>query len=198
MDLSLGLENQHVLITGSSGFIGSQTVLAFLSAGANVTALDIKPFTSEQVLAFPSLAKKSRFYICDITSESEINTCFAEANNSSFGVVKICIALASLDWSVLEHHESLVDMSVEQWRRTQQVNIEGTFLTARAWLRGLKEFRGKDPKIEGGANLVIIGSESGRFGVRGNADYAAGKSAVQVGLLRSLVDDVEGIWPGGR
>ena len=46
--------------------------------------------------------------------------------------------------------------------------------------------------------LIIVGSESGHFGERGNADYAAGKSAVQIGLVRSLMADVSRIWPGGR
>lgn len=46
--------------------------------------------------------------------------------------------------------------------------------------------------------LIIVGSESGTFGERGNADYAAGKSAVQGGLMRSLMGDVTRIWPGAR
>lgn len=46
--------------------------------------------------------------------------------------------------------------------------------------------------------LIIVGSESGHFGERGNADYASGKSAVQFGLVRSLIGDVARIWPGVR
>ena len=46
--------------------------------------------------------------------------------------------------------------------------------------------------------LVIVGSESGTFGERGNADYASGKSAVQGGLIKSLMGDVNRIWPGAR
>lgn len=47
-------------------------------------------------------------------------------------------------------------------------------------------------------SLIIVGSESGHFGERGNADYAAGKSAVQGGLLKSLMGDVSRIWPRAR
>ena len=47
-------------------------------------------------------------------------------------------------------------------------------------------------------SLIIIGSESGLFGVYGNVDYAAGKSAVQGGLLKSLMSDIVRIWPRGR
>ena len=48
------------------------------------------------------------------------------------------------------------------------------------------------------ASLIIVGSESGRFGERGNPDYAAGKSAVQVGLLQSLRADVGRVMEGAR
>ena len=47
-------------------------------------------------------------------------------------------------------------------------------------------------------SLIIVGSESGHFGERGNADYASGKSAVQGGLVKSLMGDVARIWPGAR
>lgn len=210
MDLSLGLKGQHILVTGGSGFIGSATVLAFLSAGANVTSLDIKPpslelkaaidhaFENNDAKSQPDGFGSFQSFICNISSEDQINEVFEVASRSRFGFVKICVALASLDWSVLDHHDSLVDMSLEQWQRTHKINVEGTFLTARAWLRGLQKAKKKDPLDTSDVSLIIIGSESGRFGVRGNADYASGKSAVQVGLLRSLTDDVERIWPGGR
>jgi hypothetical protein len=53
--------------------------------------------------------------------------------------MKCCIALASLDFSVLEHRECLVDMSVEQRRQTHRVNVEKTFSTARMFLRQLRD-----------------------------------------------------------
>lgn len=90
-------------------------------------------------------------------------------------------------------------MDVEQWRRTQQVNVEGTFLTARTWLRHLREHSQVSKKAElRNVGLIIVGSESGHFGERGNADYASGKSAVQYGLVKSMIGDVARVWPGAR
>lgn len=43
-----------------------------------------------------------------------------------------------------------------------------------------------------------MGSESGRFGVRTMAAYAAGKSAVQCGLLYSLAQDAPRIFSRAR
>lgn len=192
MDLSLNLDNTHVLVTGGSGFIGSSTVAAFVAAGAKVTSFDIKePCNPPQSPNFQHLS-------CNISSERDLTNAFATAAEK-FGPVSCCVALASLDLSVLPHHESLADMDVDQWRHTHQINVEGTFLTARTWLRALRDHSKADEKEDlRNVGLIIVGSESGHFGERGNADYAAGKSAVQYGLVKSLVADVSRIWPGAR
>jgi NAD(P)-dependent dehydrogenase (short-subunit alcohol dehydrogenase family) len=192
MDLSLALEDTHVLITGGTGFIGASTVSYFLAAGARVTSLDLTSPPKEENPRF-------QFFTCDISSEDNLASAFQNAA-ITFGPVATVIALASLDLSVLDHHESLADMDIEQWRKTHRINVEGTFLTARTWLRALKSLAGtkEATSMTKNVSLIIIGSESGWFGERGNADYAAGKSAVQGGLLKSLVGDVSRIWPSAR
>jgi hypothetical protein len=93
----------------------------------------------------------------------------------------------------------MADMSVEQWRRTHRVNVEGTFLhqLRDRVAKSLHEHDSAINKMDN-VSLIIIGSESGLFGERGNADCAAKKSAVQGGLLRSLMSDIVRIWPRGR
>lgn len=151
------------------------------------------------------------------------------------------VALAALDLSALPHMrdgEGVAGMSAEQFRRTLDVNVTGTFLTAREWLRGIKahileswrgegqgeaqgdegqeqrmpaqqedvvqraEMADERPDVNaiglGNVNLIIVGSESGSFGERGNPDYATSKSAVQGGLLRSLAADVGRVGKGIR
>jgi NAD(P)-dependent dehydrogenase (short-subunit alcohol dehydrogenase family) len=192
MDLSLNLENTHVLITGGSGFLGSSTVTALVSAGARVTSLDLR------VPSSPPQSPNFQHLSCNISSEWDLTNAFSIASEK-FGPVSCCIALASLDLSVLPHHESLADMDVDQWRHTQRINVEGTFLTARTWLRALRDCAKTDKRDElRNVGLIIVGSESGHFGKRGNADYAAGKSAVQIGLVKSLMADVSRIWPRAR
>ena len=186
MDLDLSLKNTHVLLTGASGAIGTTTAQAFLAAGAIVTGVDIK----EPSLDHPNF----RWIRADISSESEIENAFEVACQDR-GVVQCCIALASVDLSFLPHHTSLVDMSFDQWRRTFDINVHGTFLTARTWLRQLKSHVIPETPNVG---LIIIGSEAGIFGVSGNADYSAGKSAVQYGLVQSLKNDVSRVYHTAR
>jgi len=193
MDLGLNLEGSHVLITGGTGFIGSSVVEAFRAAGSKVSCLDIRD---------PQLpiTDKFQYFPCDISSESSLTTAFSLAA-AKFGPISCCVALASLDFSVLPHHETLADMEIEQWRRTHQINVEGTFLTARTFLRQLRNhaasLKAGDARLRN-VGLIIVGSESGRFGERGNADYASGKSAIQGGLVKSLMGDIARIWPGAR
>jgi NAD(P)-dependent dehydrogenase (short-subunit alcohol dehydrogenase family) len=189
-DLSLGLTNTHVLITGGAGYIGSATVKAFLAAGAVVSAFDIN---AEKIAAFPK--HPNLFWQnVDITDEPAMQAAFEKAVHDH-GVIQVCVALASIDYSYLEHHASLVDMSVDQWRRTARVNVEGTFLTARTWLRQVKKLA--EPETRN-VSLVVIGSETAQMGVTGNADYSAGKAAVQIGLVQYLKTDVVRIHPRAR
>lgn len=189
MDIGLNLNGTHVLVTGGAGFIGTSTVQAFLSTGAVVTALDINE--SKMTLSHPNLTWAK----CDITSESGLESAFEDARQRTGKVVQCCIALASLDFSALPHHDSIVDMPLAQWRRTHQVNIEGTFLTARTWLRQVKAHAKPDTS---NLSLIIVGSESGKYGERTNPDYSTGKAAVQVGLLQALTADTPRIHPSAR
>ena len=189
LDLGLGLGATHVVVTGGSGYIGSATVKAFLAAGAYVTVFDLVPPKEKTILEHPHLEYRE----VDISDEEQLANAF-EAARHDFGVVQCCVALASLDLSALQHHESIIDMPVEQWRRTHRVNVEGTFLTAKTWLRQIKHASEDMTNV----GLVIVGSESGHFGERTNADYASGKSAVQVGLVQSLKGDVVRVFPRAR
>ncbi|KAI4201343.1 MAG: hypothetical protein LQ346_002191 [Caloplaca aetnensis] len=189
LDLGLKLERTHVVVTGGSGYIGSATVKAFLSAGAYVTVFDLVPPKEKSTLDHLHL----KYREVDISNEEQLANAF-EAARRDFGVVQCCVALASLDLSALQHHESITDMPVEQWRRTHRVNVEGTFLTAKTWLRQIKHTSDEMTNV----GLVIVGSESGHFGERTNADYASGKSAVQVGLVQSLKGDVARVFPRAR
>ena len=79
---------------------------------------------------------------------------------------------------------------LERWESTLRANLTATFLTARAFLREVER--------NGHGSLVLVGSTAGRFGEAGHADYAAAKSAIQVGLLLSLKNEIVRIAPSAR
>lgn len=195
MDLTFHLEGTHVLITGGAGHIGRTTVNAFLSAGANVSSLDIAASPPP-----PQLATSDNFFETqtDISSQESVETAWKQAV-AKFGPVETCVALAALDLSVLRHFNTAADLPLEQFRRTLEVNVLGTFAIAQQWLRGLRERKsGPIQKKLRNVSFIIIGSESGHWGERGNADYGTSKAAVQYGLLQSLRQDAPHIFEGAR
>lgn len=188
MDLSLGLDRTHVIVTGAAGHIGTAVVRAFLAAGCRVSALDIK------VPQTPPDHEDIQWHLVDITDDSAVETTF-NAAYTQWGPASTCVAVAGLDLSYLPHPSSICDMELGQWQRTNKVNGDGTFLTARAWLRGIRsEANGSLRNV----SLIIIGSEAGVFGVTGNADYASSKAAIQYGLVKSLIKDAVAIHPRAR
>lgn len=203
--LDLGLEKTHVLVTGAAGLIGRRVVAAFLEAGCKVSALDISAkgldhLRTDASTASSRLPQTSALYCyaADIASEGEMTEALSLIRHH-MGCIDCCVALASLDLSVLKHHESIVDMPFQQWKQTMDVNVNGTFLTAQLWLQQLKVQSVDIPQgPKRNQNLILVGSESGHFGERSNADYATSKSAVQVGLLQSLKADVPRLVPGAR
>ena len=198
--LGLGLEGTHVLVTGAAGLIGRVTVAAFLEAGCSVSAVDISS-EKMQHLEHEIALEQSRFpvtaalscHVADITSATSLDKAASKMYRFA-GPIQCCVALASLDLSVLPHHESILDMPLEQFKQTLEVNVTGTFLTAKFWLQHVKEV---GPEM-GNRSLILVGSESGSFGERTNPDYACSKSAVQGGLLQSLKAQVPRIAPGAR
>lgn len=197
ISLGLGLEGSHVVVTGGAGLIGRVVVDHFIAAGAKVSSLDIVyPLTTQGGNTLPNAAHPALISIhCDVSSEDSVEQAFATAV-TTHGPVDIAIALASLDLSVLNPSQ-LADASFAQLRTVLDINVAGTWLTAREWVRGLRQARRTNTSMRH-PNLIIIGSESGLFGEQRNAEYSLGKSAIQGGLLNSLRMDVPKEWPGAR
>ncbi|KAF4556609.1 Enoyl-(Acyl carrier protein) reductase-like protein 35 [Elsinoe fawcettii] len=197
LDLGLGLEGTHILITGGAGLIGSVVVRAALAAGARVSSLDLSyPDISSGASERDPNGSSLLTIKADISSYDSLVSAWSLAVKSN-GVVSVCIALASLDLSVIPQTESIVDADPEVWSRVLDINVKGTMLTSQIWLKGIKEAVTEGQDIPNPA-LVIIGSEAGHFGVRTCPVYAAAKSAVQYGLLQSLRADAPRIYERAR
>lgn len=201
-DLGLELEDTHVLVTGGAGLIGSAVVGYFLSAGANVSSIDISHTTGQAPEASPLSPRQDGRRLlqlpADIADPSSLATAWGKAS-SVFGTVEVCVALASLDLSVLPQTDSIVDASPDTWSRVLQINVGGTMLTSQMWLRGIRDHLAQRPGAElRNPGLILVGSEAGHFGVRTCAAYAAAKSAVQYGLLQSLRADAPRIYARAR
>lgn len=181
--METGLKGKGVIVTGGAGGIGSALVRAFAAEGARVCV----HYRTNEERARALAADVSGVAIpADITREHEVNELIGSSVRE-LGRLDVLVANAGA-WPAED--EPVWEMPVERWRQTIAVNLEGTFLCCRAFLRHVAE--------TGEGNVVLIGSTAGVFGEAGHSDYAAAKGALTSGFLKSLKNEIVRVAPCGR
>uniref|UniRef100_A0A7S3D4F3 Uncharacterized protein n=1 Tax=Palpitomonas bilix TaxID=652834 RepID=A0A7S3D4F3_9EUKA len=190
--MKAGFEGVHVVVTGASGGIGIELVKNYLEEGAKVTA---QYNTQKGELAQLEEVHDDQLFAvkCDVRAEEEVTALFDSAVERH-GPVFSLIANHGI-WPTDD--TPIVDMGLDRWKNTLDVNLTGVFLCCRQFLRHVRtaEREGKCPK---GVNIVLIGSTAGIFGEANHADYSCTKSALMYGMMRSLKNEIARIVPTGR
>jgi 3-oxoacyl-[acyl-carrier protein] reductase len=181
--METGLDGKGVLVTGAAGGIGSAVVRAFAAEGARVgihfrTSGDRARSLAEETGGTPLRA--------DLTIESEVDALIPSAVDA-LGGLDVLVANAGA-WP--SEDRAVWELPLDRWRATVAANLDSVFLSCRAFLRHVA--------TTGTGNIVIVGSTAGIFGEAGHADYAASKSALLGGFLRSLKNEIVRIAPLGR
>jgi 3-oxoacyl-[acyl-carrier protein] reductase len=177
------LDGQGVLVTGGAGGIGSAIVRAFAREGAKTAIHYLTSKDRAEALASEvgGIALQA-----DLTVETEVDELVPVAVER-LGRLDVLVANAG-HWP--EEDVPVWEMTLDRWRATLAINLDGVFLSCRAFLRHVA--------ATGSGNIVIIGSTAGIFGEAGHADYAASKSAVVSGLTRSLKNEIVRVASTGR
>ncbi|KAF7164446.1 hypothetical protein CNMCM5623_008993 [Aspergillus felis] len=214
----LGLEGLHVFITGAAGGIGQRAVQEFLEIdkaectlrrnfrqrecdrfcnahwpglvdephqGCKVTAYDLRPFEVPDTIG----ESYSRLNIQpgDISDEESIRSGIALAVKR-FGPINILIANAGITDE--SHEYPIWELALETWEKTYSVNVRGTFLTIKHFLRAARTAQQTLGKELDNLAIVVTGSETGVFGQEGHAEYASGKAGLQYGLVKSVKNEI--------
>jgi NAD(P)-dependent dehydrogenase (short-subunit alcohol dehydrogenase family) len=171
------LAGRGVVVTGGNGGIGYGMARALLAAGAKVAIWGSNPEKTERAKA--SLAREcgdaSRVhaFVCDVGEEAQVERSFADSV-AALGRVDSCFANAG----VSSKGTLLTEMTLEEFRRVQRVNVEGVFLTLRAAARHITQ-HGR------GGSLVATASTAAVEGAARNSHYGASKGAV-TSFVRAL------------
>jgi 3-oxoacyl-[acyl-carrier protein] reductase len=181
--MELGLQGKSVLVTGAAGGIGSAIVRAFVSEGARVALHYRSSEERAKALASETGALPVQG---DLTIEADVESVFSTVLDE-LGRIDVLIANAGY-WP--SEDVPVWELPYERWRQTIAVDLDSVFLCCREFLKHVAD--------TGTGNIVLISSTAGIFGEAGHADYAAAKSAVAGGLLKSLKNEIVRIAPNGR
>lgn len=160
---------KSALVTGAGGGIGQAIVGALGQAGFRVAAADLDAGTAGRAAA---LANGLAVEI-DVTSEASVVTAF-DSVEQSLGPVHVLVHCpANLDPA-----RPAVDLPVESWRETLDVNLTGAFLCCR------EAGRRMSGRSDGG-RIIALSSVAGKMAYALRSAYAASKAGL-ISFTRTL------------
>ena len=125
-------EGRVVILTGGAGGLGRHFTRALAEAGCDVAIADIAD-AAAAVADVESVGRRGYSEICDLADSSAV-TKFAANVLDRFGRVDILVNNAA--YLPLIDYE---DLTIEQFRRFEAVNVEASLLLAQAVSPGMKE-----------------------------------------------------------
>lgn len=168
------LTGRVALVVGGAGGIGAAIAAAFCGEGATVVIADRSGAAvkdrAEAVGAVTGVEM-------DVTSPGSVQAGVREVL-STHGCIDVLVNSAGILTEA-----PLVQMSLDQWRETLDVDLTGVFLTCRAVVPQMVR--------RGGGRVINIASQLGIKGGRGLTHYSAAKAGV-IGLTRALALEVAG------
>jgi len=141
------------IVTGGGSGIGEATARAFARDGCTVAVADINLAGARRVAA--SLPGGGHIAVhADVTEERSVEALFDEAE-TKLGPVAVVACVAGAVFMTPGRKPSIVDMTTDNWIKTEALNARGPFLCIRAMLQR----RTRAPVADG--RIVTVASMSG-------------------------------------
>lgn len=161
------LSGRKALITGGNGGIGYGMAQALLQAGADVAIWGSnQEKTDNAVNSLRGEGGDVSGFCCDVGNESRVEEVFAETI-ASLGGLDACFANAGVSAAPTP----IGQMSSDEFRRVQQINVDGVFYTFRAAANAMQQ-------TGNGGSLIATASTAAVEGAARNSHYGASKGAV--------------------
>lgn len=160
------LAGRTALITGSGRNLGRDTALTLAHAGANIVLnghrdADALERVAEDVRA---AGAQALCLLADVTDPDAVQAMVDQAQER-FGSVDIAVSNVGL-----RLHQPLLEISVEDWRRTIETSLSSAFYLARAVLPGMQ--------ARGWGRIVHISGRDGFFTLPNRAHNVSAKAAL--------------------
>lgn len=169
---------KRYLITGGARGIGLGIARRLAGDGAQITIADLD--TDKAADAAGSLPGSGHVgFQIDVSDEASLSKGFdrAEAGGALDGVVCNAGVLILRNGG---ERAPIIETELDEWRKTHDVNLTGTFLTVREFLR-----RRKSNPVSNGRIVTFTSSAAQLGGYRSSSSYISSKSGV-IGLTKAV------------
>lgn len=159
--------NKSIVVTGGGNGVGRQIVLALLSKGASVIAVDINQAALDETVKLSGNNRRLYTHVVDISNREQVQE-FAKEAALKYKHLDGLINCAG----IIQPFINLNELELDKIDRVMNVNFYGTLYMTKAFLPYLM----KRPE----AHLVNVSSMGGFLPVPGQSIYGASKAAVKV------------------
>ena len=156
------------LVTGGASGIGAAVAELLAQEGASVAVTDIDELGGPEIVAgIRKAGGEAIFLPQDVTSEARWIEVVAEVEKR-YGRLDILVSNAGIGIAV----PSITDMTLEDWRRQNAINLDGVFLSVKHCLPAMRR--------SGGGSIIMMSSLAGLRGAPGLSAYSASKGGVRL------------------
>jgi 3(or 17)beta-hydroxysteroid dehydrogenase len=165
------LHNKVAIVSGGAQGIGAAICRRFAEEGAIVVLGDMNRAAGEATAqAIVAAGGRCTFHALDVSAEIAWQAVFEHVQRTH-GRLDVLVNNAGVDVP-----NDIERMSIEEWRRTMGVNLDGTMLGMKGAIALMKQ--------SGGGSIVNVSSIAAMVGSGNTTAYSASKSGI-IGLTRT-------------
>jgi len=187
------VQNRNIVITGSSGLLGSQYANTLSAAGANVILVDLESKKNKKLenSLVKKYGNKARSYTSDISNLQEIKKLTKNVLRDFKRIDGLINNAAFTSKGAKEESDnpygSFENFPMKIWQKSIDINLTGVFFCSQAFGKIMAK-QGKGVIVNIASNYGLVGADQriyGKSGLNLPISYAATKGAV-VNMTRYL------------
>lgn len=170
VDLNFPLIGKTALVTGAGSGIGAAVAEALAEKGAQIAAVDVQRERAEATVRL--VGTDAHAFVCDVSSPESVETMVDDVK-TMFRHIDILVNCAGV-----VHLAPAKDLTIEQWDKTIDINLKGTFLVTQAVGRVMIAQRT-------GGKIINMASQAGSVAIDEHVAYCASKFGV-IGMSKTF------------